>query len=317
MMLPTPKSLVLAAVLALAAAAPVAAADGPSCKVVRLADVGWSDIAVANGLVAVVLEALGYQPTVTAASLPVALTGMKNRQIDVFLGYWKPAMTSVVEPFVRDGDIQVLEVPNLAGARYTLAVPRHLYDRGLKDFADIVRFEKELEGRIHGIEPGSEANAQIQAMIRDNRFGLKNFTLVASSEAAMLGQVQQASRSRKAIVFVGWEPHPMNVQLRMNYLGGGDAVFGPDQGAAQVHTALARGYREKCPNVAALMSGLRFNAEMHSRVMVPILEKKGRPHAAARAYLQKNPSVAEPWLAGVTTIDGQDARAALAAALKP
>jgi glycine betaine/proline transport system substrate-binding protein len=315
MKLPLLKSLVLAAVFALAGTH--AAADDARCRSVRLADVGWSDIAAANGLVSVVLEALGYQPTVTAASLPVAMTGMRNGQIDVFLGYWKPAMTTVVEPFAREGHIEVLAVPNLAGARYTLAVPRHLYDRGLRAFADIARFEKELGGRIHGIEPGSEANAQIQAMIRDNRFDLKNFTLVASSEAAMLAQVQQASRSRKAIVFVGWEPHPMNVQLRMNYLGGGDAVFGPGQGAAQVHTALARGYRERCPNVAALLSGLRFDAEMLSRVMVPILEKQGRPHAAARAYLQKNPSVAMPWLAGVATLDGQDAQAALAAALTP
>ncbi|MCB2007441.1 MAG: glycine/betaine ABC transporter substrate-binding protein, partial [Rhodoferax sp.] len=78
---------------------------------------------------------------------------------------------------------------------------------------------------------------------------------------------------------------------------------------------LARGYRERCPNVAALLSNLRFTAEMQSHVMVPILEK-GRPHAAARAYLQKNPSVVAPWLLGVTTIDGQDALAAVTAALR-
>ena len=307
-------SLALAVVFAVAAT-PGAATEPASCKAVRFADVGWSDIAAANGLAAVVLEALGYRPTATLAALPIAMTGMKNRQIDVFLGYWKPSMVPVVEPFVRDGHVEVLDVPNLSGARYTLAVPRHLYDKGLKTFADIARFEKALEGRIHGIEAGSEANAPIRRMIRDNRFGLGGFTLVESSEAAMLAQVQSASRSRKAIVFLGWEPHPMNVQLKMHYLSGGDDVFGPDDGAARVYTAVARGYRERCPNVAALLSNLRFTAEMESRVMVPILEK-GRPHAAAHAFLQRNPTVVAPWLRGVMTIDGQDALAAVTAALQ-
>lgn len=309
------RSLALAASLAVVVHTHAGAAEDPSCRTVRLADVGWSDIAAANGFFSVVLEALGYQPKVTVAALPIAMTGMRNRQIDVFLGYWKSSMSTVVEPVVREGHVQVLPSPNLAGARYTLAVPRHLYDRGLKDFADIARFEKQLEGRIHGIEPGSDANAQIQAMIRDNRFGLKNFTLVESTEAAMLAQLQQASRSRKAIVFLGWEPHPMNVQYRIDYLSGGDAVFGPNQGAARVYTVVASGYLEKCPNVAALLSNLRFSAEMASRVMAPILER-GRPHAAARSFLQKNPSVVTPWLAGVKTIDGQDGLAAVTAALK-
>ena len=219
-------SLVLA-LASLLAATPVAAAEPASCKAVRFADVGWSDIAAANGLASVVLEALGYQPSATLAALPVAMTGMKNRQIDAFLGYWKPSMVPVVEPFVRDAQVEVLEAPNLSGARYTLAVPRHLHDKGLRSFADIARFEKALEGRIHGIEAGSEANAPIRRMIRDNRFGLGGFTLVESSEAAMLAQVQAASRSRKAIVFLAWEPHPMNVQLKMHYLSGGDEVFGP------------------------------------------------------------------------------------------
>jgi glycine betaine/proline transport system substrate-binding protein len=308
------KRLALAAALA-ACMLPAVAAEDAACRTVRLADVGWSDIAAANGLASVVLEGLGYKPTVTIASIPVALAGMKNRQIDVFLGYWKPSMTPLVEPYVKAGQITVLETPNLVGAKYTLAVPRHLYDKGLRDFADIVKFEKELGGKIHGIESGSDGNALIQTMIRDDRFGLKNFTLVETSEAAMLVEALRASRSRKAIVFLGWEPHPMNVQMKMNYLAGGDAVFGPNFGEARVHTAVPQGYEAKCPNVARLLANLQFSPEMESHVMGPILNKV-RPHAAARSYLKKNPGAVEPWLQGVTTVDGKDGLAAVTAALK-
>ena len=70
-----------------------ALADDASCKTVRFADVGWSDIAATTGLASVVLEGLGYKPNVTIASIPIAFAGMKKKQIDVFLGYWNPSMT--------------------------------------------------------------------------------------------------------------------------------------------------------------------------------------------------------------------------------
>ena len=60
----------------------------------RFADVGWSDIAATTGLASVLLEELGYKPALTVASIPIAFAGLKNRQIDVFLGYWSPTMTN-------------------------------------------------------------------------------------------------------------------------------------------------------------------------------------------------------------------------------
>ena len=201
---------VLAAVAALTTQ--TAMADDASCKTVRFADVGWSDIAATTGMASVVLEGLGYKPTVTIASIPIAFAGMKKKQIDVFLGYWNPSMTPQIEPFVKAGDIKVLDTPNLVGAKYTLAVPTYLFDKGLKTFADIAKFEKDLGGKIYGIEPGNDGNALIAGMIKDNKFGLKTFKMVESSEAGMLIEAQRAIKANKAIVFLGWEPHPMNVQ---------------------------------------------------------------------------------------------------------
>ncbi len=294
---------------------PVAAAEDASCRTVRFADVGWSDVAATTGLASVLLEALGYKPEVTMASIPITFSGLKNRQFDVFLGYWNPHMVTVAEPFIKAGQVKVLEPPNLVGARYALAVPQYLYDKGLKDFADIARFEKELQGKIYGIEPGSDGNAVIQGMIKANKFGLKNFQLVESSELGMLTQAHRAVIGKKAIVFLGWEPHPMNVQLKMRYLAGGDELFGPNLGEARVYTAVAAGFDARCPNVAALLKNLQFTTDMESQVMGPIMER-GKPNVAARNFLKKNPAPLGPWLAGVTTFDGRDGLPEVSAALK-
>jgi glycine betaine/proline transport system substrate-binding protein len=304
---------IVAAVAALTAQS--ALADDASCKTVRFADVGWSDIAATTGLASVVLEGLGYKPNVTIASIPIAFAGMKKKQIDVFLGYWNPSMTPQIEPFVKAGDIKVLDTPNLVGAKYTLAVPTYLYDKGLKTFADIAKFEKELGGKIHGIEPGNDGNALIAGMIKENKFGLKNFKMVESSEAGMLVEAQRAIKDQKAIVFLGWEPHPMNVQMKMSYLAGGDDVFGPNLGEAKVYTAIPPSYEKRCPNVYKFLTNLQFTLDMENQVMGPIL-KKVKPNKAAKDYLVKNPAILDKWLAGVNTLDGKPGLAAVKATLK-
>ncbi len=303
---------ILAAIAALSAQ--TAMADDASCKTVRFADVGWSDIAATTGMASVVLEGLGYKPTVTIASIPIAFAGMKKKQIDVFLGYWNPSMTPQIEPFVKSGDIKVLDAPNLVGAKYTLAVPTYLFDKGLKTFADIAKFEKELGGKIYGIEPGNDGNALIAGMIKDNKFGLKSFKMVESSEAGMLIEAQRAIKKDQAIVFLGWEPHPMNVQMKMSYLSGGDDVFGPNLGEAKVYTAIPPSYEKKCPNVYALLKNLQFSTDIENQVMGPIL-KKVKPNKAAKDFLAKNPATLDKWLVGVTTLDGKPGLDAVKAAL--
>ncbi len=109
-------------------------------------------------------------------------------------------------------------------------MPTYLADKGLKTFADIARFEKELGAKIYGIEPGSGANTQIKAMISKNQFGLGKFQLVESSEAGMLAAVDRAVRRKEAVVFFGWAPHPMNVNVQMTYLTGSEDALGPNEG---------------------------------------------------------------------------------------
>ena len=77
-------------------------------------------------------------------------------------------------------------------------------------------------------------------MIEADTFGLKGFDLVESSEAGMLSAVTKAAGTKKDVVFLGWEPHPMNSMVDMKYLTGGDDVFGPNFGGADGRHQRAR-----------------------------------------------------------------------------
>ena len=293
----------LAAALAIL---PVAAfaGDAASCKRVRFSDVGWTDITATTAVSSALLTGLGYEPKTDVLSVPVTYASLQNKQVDVFLGNWMPTMEADIKPYLEDKSVEVVGV-NLKGAKYTLAVPTYLYEAGLKSFKDIAKFKDKLGAKIYGIEAGNDGNRLILDMIKDNKFDLKDFELVESSEQGMLAQVERASAKSEPVVFLGWEPHPMNTKYKMSYLSDGDDVFGPDFGGATVSTNIRAGLAKDCPNLGALLKNLTFSLGMENEVMGSILFDSMEGDKAATAWLKKNPGQMDTWLAGVTTFDGK------------
>jgi glycine betaine/proline transport system substrate-binding protein len=293
----------LAAALLLAGGA-AQAADPESCQTVRFSDVGWTDITATTGAASVVLRGLGYEPAVEILAVPVTYASLKNQDIDVFLGNWMPSMAADAQPYLDDGSVTNVGA-NLEGAKYTLAVPTYLAEQGLKDFADIAKFHDQLDGQIYGIEPGNDGNRLVLDMIEKDAFGLKGFELVESSEQGMLAQVARATQDQEPIVFLGWEPHPMNANFDLTYLSGGDEVFGPNYGGATVYTNVRAGFLEECPNVGQLLKNLKFTLAMENEIMGGILNDGQEAEAAASSWLKEHPEVLDAWLNGVTTVDGE------------
>ncbi|OIP83644.1 MAG: glycine/betaine ABC transporter substrate-binding protein [Rhodobacterales bacterium CG2_30_65_12] len=284
------------------------------CETVRFSDVGWTDITATTAATTVILEALGYDTDIKLLSVPVSYTSLAQGDIDIFLGNWMPTMEADIAPYRDAGTVETVRA-NLEGAKYTLAVNNAGVDLGIADFADIAGQSEALDGKIYGIEPGNDGNRLILDMIAADAFGLAGFKLAESSEQGMLAQVARATDRGEPIVFLGWEPHPMNANFDMGYLTGGDDWFGPNLGGATVYTNTRAGYVAECPNVGALLNNLAFTLAMENEIMGAILDDSTDPAAAAKAWLAANPDIWESWLDGVTTIDGGDAAAAVSAAL--
>ena len=295
------KTLLCSAMLAL----PIAG-QASQCDTVRFSDVGWTDITATTAVASVVLESIGYNTKTQVLSVPVTYKSLENNDIDVFLGNWMPTMEADIKPYRERGTVETL-VTNLEGAKYTLAVPKYVYDAGVKSFADIAKNADKFDSKIYGIEPGNDGNRLIQDMIDQNAFGLKGFQVVESSEAGMLSQVKRKTRRDKWIVFLGWEPHPMNANFELAYLDGGDDFFGPNLGGAVVETNVRKGYATECPNVGKFLKNLTFTLQAENEIMAAILDEGQKPEAAAKAWIKKNPDALNAWLKGVQTKEGADA----------
>lgn len=285
-------------------AASASAAEPAACGTVRFSDVGWTDITATTATASVLLKALGYQTDIKVLSVPVTYSSLKNKDIDVFLGNWMPTQEADVRPFLTEKSIESFG-PNLTGAKYTLATNAKGAELGIKDFKDIAAHADALGGKIYGIEPGNDGNRLILGMIEKDTFGLKKLEVVESSEQGMLAQVARADKAGEPVVFLGWEPHPMNANFQLTYLTGGDDVFGPNFGGAEVYTNVRAGFTEECPNVGAFIKNLKFSLPMENEIMGGILNDGEEPEVAATDWLKANATAIEPWLAGVTTKDGK------------
>jgi glycine betaine/proline transport system substrate-binding protein len=303
--------LVLTAALALGFTATAALAEDASCKKVRFADVGWTDIQVTTGATSVLLEALGYEPEVKTLSVPVTYASMKNKDIDVFLGNWMPSMTADVKAYTDDKSVETIGV-NLDGAGYGLVVPQYVADAGVKSLKDLGANKDKFKGKIYGIEAGNDGNRIISDMIAKAENNLAGYELVESSEAGMLTEAEKAMKNKEWIIFLGWTPHPVMGEMKIAYLDGmGDSGFG----AATVSTNVRAGYMAQCPNVGKLLSNLKFDLASEGTMMGPVLKDSADPKATAKTWLKANAAAYAPWLKGVTTVDGKDGAAAVAAVL--
>lgn len=302
------RSTALALILTAGVAAQATAAD--YCESVSFSDVGWTDITTTTSVAKQILEALGYDVDVSVLSVPVTFASLSGGDTDVFLGNWMPAQSGAVGPYLEDGSIESIH-ENLQGTAYTLAVPAYTYDKGLKDFADIATFADSLDETIYGIEPGNEGNDYLIGLTEANTHGLGEFEVKESSEQGMLSQVRRAYDKEEDVVFLGWAPHPMNVNFDLKYLTGGEEFFG---GEGVVNTLTRKGFASDCPNAGAFLTNLTFSVAMESEIMGAILNDGEEADDAVQAYVKANPTVLDAWLEGVMTTAGEEGLPAVKAA---
>lgn len=313
----------LVAAVALAAGAAATAAEDASCGTVQFGQVNWTGVSAKTETAAWMLEQMGYDTDVITASVPIMFQSLSTNDIDAFLGLWLPTQRSMVKENMTKGNIDIV-TKNLEGAKYTVGVNRAAYEGGVRHFSDLKDHIDEFDGEILGIEAGNDGNQIIQQMIEDDAYGMSGFELKPSSEAGMLTEVQRRIKRDKWAAWLAWAPHPMNINIDLAFLNGGEDYWGPNQGGATVYTLARRGYAWSCPNVGQFLENYTFSVEEQSKMAGYVINEEMDYDEAGRKLIRENPELLERWFAAggtyqtgpIKTADGnRNARDAVGEAL--
>ncbi len=284
---------------------------------IKIASVSWTGVTVKTELAVKILNSLGYEAENLMVSVPIAYKAMASGEAEFFLGNWMPTQQTIANKYFEQGSV-IQSVANMKNAKYTLAVPSYCYEAGLQNFSDIHKYADKLENRIYGIEEGNDGNQVILKMIDNDMHNLGDFTLIPSSAAGMLSQVQSFVRDKKWIVFLGWSPHYMNKVIDMKYLKGSTAeTFGPNDGTATVYTNYRKGFDQEYPNVTEFLKNFTFPISMMNEIMTMLHKNDNmEPADAGMEWIKNHPERYQKWLKGIETVDGKPALPAFEAALQ-
>lgn len=266
----------------------------------------WPGITVKTAIAEQLLNPLGYETSVQEIGLQVIYQGIESGDIDVFLGAWLPAQREMFNPRKESG-VLIDVANNVDGAQMTLAVPEYLFDDGLQSFADLDDYRDQLDGEIHGFGAGSAASEILNNAIDNDTWGLGDWQLVDTSEVAMLSAARNAISREEPIVWVGWTPHWMNLELPMRYLEDPEDLFGENNGESDVLTLLRSDYAEANPNVVAFFEQFTFSAEEQSWMIQAFGQEERDLAEVAEQWINEHPERIEAMLADVTTTDGEPA----------
>ncbi len=204
----------LASGIALASATLFASAAQADDQTLDFGVPAWPGITVKTAIAEQLLNPLGYETSTQEIGLQVVYQGIESGDVDAFLGAWLPAQRDMFNPRKESG-VLVDVANNVDGAQMTLAVPEYLYEDGLKSFADLDDYRDQLDGDIHGFGAGSAASEILNNAIDNDTWGLGDWQLVDTSEVAMLSAARDTISREEPIVWVGWTPHWMNLELPM------------------------------------------------------------------------------------------------------
>ena len=268
---------------------------------VNLCAPNWPGELVKAEVARQILDTAGYRSSVTHASWIICLKGVADGEVDVDMALWRPTQNSVLNPMLESNKVKLLTT-NVEDALYDLVVPDYVYNAGVHSIADLAKHADRFGGKIYGIEAGNDGNELVLDAIRDNQYGLGNFRLVESSEAAMLSQAGDAIKHERWVAFLGWKPHWMNVIYKLKFLEDPELMWG---GTSTINTVVRPDYVNQQPNISRFFRQMSIPSEAQSSWIYDYGYKEEPVEQVAARWIKANPGLVGQWLEGVTSADGK------------
>ncbi|WP_217585798.1 glycine betaine ABC transporter substrate-binding protein [Lentibacillus saliphilus] len=232
-----------------------------------------------------ILEQEGFEVDITEAQVGILYEALANKEIDAFIDVWRP---NLHESYLDKYDDQF----ETAGTLFSdmplgIAVPTYMEDintiEDLTDSADL------FDGELYAIEPGSGMAQTTEKMVET--YDMTGFTIKNSTTAAMLSQVEQATKNEEPIAFNAWRPHPMFVRYDIKFLEDPRQSWKLDD----VEIGVTPELKDDAPTAYTLFSNMSLSLDMVEKWLISI-DEGSTPEELAAEWVEDNQDTVDQWL---------------------
>lgn len=254
-------------------------------KTVKIGYVSWAeDVAVSN-LWKVLLEEKGYEVKLQQLDVAPLFVGLNKGDIDVFMDGWLPLTHKSYWEKYKD-NLDDYGIWYKGEAKLGLVVPNYVDINTIEELQDN---KVQFDSKIFGIDPGASMMKTTDELIKT--YGL-DYTVVGSSETAMLTALDKAYRDKKPIVITAWSPHWMFAKYDLKYLADSKKSYGE---AEQLHTLANKEFTKKNPEVAKMLKAFKLDDNQIATIE-GLINEGMEPEAAAKKWLADNRTLADTWM---------------------
>ena len=249
--------------------------------------IGWDEnVAVSNLTKLVLEEDLGYEEVeLKLTDLDSVFEGVGDGEVDAFQDVWLPNHSERLAAV--DGEVEVLRSWFRGQTKFSLAAPSYM---GINSIDEIKGTDAR---RIIGIEPETLIMEKIPREVL-TEYDLDQDLVEAPTEG-MLEEVERLYAAREPFVFVAWSPHWMNQRYEFEYLEDPKGALGSLTKPAELHTVVREDLSSDDPVAYEFMNELTLT-EQQINTLEDVITKTGDPAEGAKAWLEENREVAQPWV---------------------
>ncbi len=171
-------------------------------------------------------------------------------------------------------------------------------DEGADEDASV---PEKFDNEIVGIDSGAEIMDTVENEVMVE-YGLDEFELVESSEAAMITEIESRVADEEWVVGIGWTPHWKFPEYDLKFLEDPKEIFGEEENIK----ALSRtGFADDVPEAAEVIENYYLTDEELGELMALVEDTDDNEREVVADWAEDNQDVVEEWIPEDTDGDGE------------
>lgn len=246
--------------------------------------VAWARETISTHMLGALLEEVGYNVELKQVEAGAMWSSVADGSTDFHTSAWLPATHAPYWEKYSEDIVKVKQV--LDKAPLALAVPSYMKDvNSIEDLKGNKELGESVDWTVTGIDPGAGIMQNTEEAFE--AYGLDNWELTSSSEAAMLTTLQSAAENEEPIIVPLWKPHWIFGTMDLKMLEDPKEIYGGD--GDQIYTVARNGLEEDAPRAYKVLEQYNENYEMINEMMPKVHAEDQDPAEVVREYMENNP----------------------------